>query len=633
MTQPILDVRNLQVQFTTEASSGKGNAPTVINAVDGISFQVLPGQTLGIVGESGSGKSVTSLAVMGLVPSPPGKVTAGEIWFQEGDRQIDLLKIAPQQLRDLRGGRIAMIFQEPMSSLNPVHTIGFQLTEAIQLHQQVGEAEARRRAVSLLQEVRLLPSDHDLREQLLTDGVREIDRAMNRQKEALLNRYPHQMSGGQLQRVMIAMAISCNPALLIADEPTTALDVTIQAQVLELLRELRDRRGMGMIFITHDLGLIGEIADQVAVMYEGKIVEYGAVADLFEQPRHPYTQGLLTCRPRPDRSFKVLPTVSDFMEVVTTETGERRIEARQVNVDQVLQTLPEVTPAEKHDRLQALRSQPPLLSVQNLRVAYPIKGVLGRTQHYMMAVNDVSFDIYPGETLGLVGESGCGKTTLARTLLRLVNAQSGKILFDGQDILALKPNALRQLRKEMQIIFQNPFSSLDPRMSIGEAVMEPMKIFGGKNSREFRDRASYLLNRVGLSADAMTRYPHQFSGGQRQRICIARSLAMNPRFIICDESVSALDVSVQAQVLNLLKELQEEFGLTYVFISHDLSVVKFMSDRIMVMNRGRIEEMDVADRIYESPQQEYTKTLIQAIPVGTLEQIRERQQERQQKAG
>ncbi|OUC15997.1 MAG: ABC transporter ATP-binding protein [Alkalinema sp. CACIAM 70d] len=633
MTQPILDVRNLQVQFTTEAKAGKGNRPSVINAVDGISFQVWPGQTLGIVGESGSGKSVTSLAVMGLVPSPPGRVTAGEIWFQDGDRRVDLLQIPPQQLRDLRGGRIAMIFQEPMSSLNPVYTIGFQLIEAIQLHQQVSEPEARRRAVALLQEVRLLPSDHALREQLLADGVVAIERAMNRQKEALLNRYPHQMSGGQLQRVMIAMAISCNPALLIADEPTTALDVTIQAQVLELLRELRDRRGMGMIFITHDLGLIGEIADQVAVMYEGKIVEQGTVMELFEQPNHPYTRGLLTCRPRPDRSFKVLPTVSDFMDVVTTSTGERQIEARQVNVDQVLQTLPEVTVAEKQDRLQALRSQKPLLSVQNLRVAYPVKGVLGRTQRYMMAVNDVSFDICPGETLGLVGESGCGKTTLARTLLRLVNAQSGKILFNGQDILELRPNALRQLRKEMQIIFQNPFSSLNPRMSIGNAIMEPMKIFGGKNTSEFRDRAIYLLNRVGLSVDAMTRYPHQFSGGQRQRICIARSLAMNPRFIICDESVSALDVSVQAQVLNLLKELQEEFGLTYIFISHDLSVVKFMSDRILVMNRGKIEEMDAADRIYQSPQQDYTKTLIQAIPVGTLERIRERQMQRQQQAG
>lgn len=620
MTQPLLDARNLAVQFKTDQQ--------VVQAVDGISFQVWPGQTLGIVGESGSGKSVTALAVLGLVPTP-GRISGGELWFDDGETRVDLLQLSRSQQRSYRGGQIAMIFQEPMSSLNPVYTIGFQMAEAIQLHQQVSEQEARRRAAALLQEVKLLPSDEELEEQGNSDSASNPDHAINQRKEAMLNRYPHELSGGQLQRVMIAMAISCNPKLLIADEPTTALDVTIQAQVLELLRELRDRRGMGMMFITHDLGLIGEIADQVAVMYEGKIVESGPVMEIFEQPNHPYTQGLLTCRPRPDRSLKILPTVADFMEVTTTEAGVKQISARHTNIEAVLQTLPETTLEEQFDRLQQLQDQTPLLSVKNLRVSYPVRGLLGQAQRYVHAVNQVSFNVYPGETLGLVGESGCGKTTLARALLRLVEADSGQILFDGQDVLSLRPNALRNLRKEMQIIFQNPFSALDPRMSIGEAVMEPMKIFGGKKSAEFRDRAAYLLDRVGLSASAMTRYPHQFSGGQRQRICIARSLAMNPRFIICDESVSALDVSVQAQVLNLLKELQAEFGLTYIFISHDLSVVKFMSDRILVMNRGQVEELDAADRIYRSPQRDYTRTLINAIPVGTLERIRERQSQRQ----
>jgi peptide/nickel transport system ATP-binding protein len=443
----------------------------------------------------------------------------------------------------------------------------------------------------------------------------------------MLTRYPHELSGGQLQRIMIAMAISCNPSLLIADEPTTALDVTVQAATLDLLRDLRDRRGMGMMFITHDLGLVAEIADQVAVMYEGNIVEFGPVEQIFGNPQHPYTQGLLTCRPQPDRRLKKLPTVADFMEVVTLETGERQIKARGQDMQQVLQAKQEVSATEQLDRLTALQAQEPLLSVQNLRVSFPVKGMFGQVQRHVRAVNDVSFDLYPGETLGLVGESGCGKTTLSRTLLRLIEPQKGHAYFEGKDLMALSPRAMRQMRREIQIIFQNPYSALDPRLSVGDAILEPMQIFG-RNSQGSRDRVSYLLDRVGLDPSWAKRYPHEFSGGQRQRICIARALALNPKFIICDESVSALDVSVQAQVLNLLKELQAEFGLTYIFISHDLSVVKFMSDRIMVMNQGQIEEIGPADQIYEAPQQAYTQQLIAAIPVGSLDRIRTRQAQR-----
>jgi peptide/nickel transport system ATP-binding protein len=386
------------------------------------------------------------------------------------------------------------------------------------------------------------------------------------------------------------------------------------------------------MFITHDLGLIAEIADDVAVMYQGEIVEYGSVWQIFSNPQHPYTKGLLTCRPRPDRRLKVLPTVSDFMDVITLPTGEVKITAKQTDgetdIDQVLDRLPEVSDAEQDQRLQTLHAKAPLLSVRDLSVAFPVKGVLGQVQRYVMAVNQVSFEVYPGETLGLVGESGCGKTTLSRTLLRLIEPSGGQALFDGQDIFSLSAPQLRQLRRQLQIIFQNPFSALNPRLPIGEAIAEPLKIFGRGNAGAMRERVAYLLERVGLDPHWVKRYPHEFSGGQRQRICIARSLALNPKFIICDESVSALDVSVQAQVLNLLKELQAEFDLTYIFISHDLSVVQFMSDRIMVMNKGKIEEIDAADRIYHSPQKDYTRQLIAAIPVGSLERIRQRQTQR-----
>ncbi|MDJ0737167.1 MAG: ABC transporter ATP-binding protein [Nostocaceae cyanobacterium] len=617
MRDTILDVRNLQVEF-----SGDG---TTVKAVNGISFQLHRGETLGIVGESGSGKSVTSLAVMGLVQTP-GKISGGEILFcpQANGTPIDLLKLPPKEMQLYRGGDIAMIFQEPMSSLNPVYTIGFQLTEAILRHQNISAGEAKQKAIAGLQEVKLLPSDEQIQQQYIDTGVPATDetqlaKLVNQHKQAILERYPHQLSGGQLQRVMIAMAISCNPLLLIADEPTTALDVTVQATIIELLRELQTSRNMAIIFITHDLGLIAEIADQVAVMYKGKIVEYGESGQIFTNPQHPYSKGLVACRPTLESHPQKLLTVSDYMQLEESPTGEVVIQEKQP------QEPLEVTSEEIFQRLAILEQQASLLEVRNLKVGFPVKGMFGGTKRYHMAVNGVSFDVKQGETLGLVGESGCGKTTLGRTLLRLIEPMGGEIIFQGQDITPLSGEPLQKLRRQMQIVFQNPFSALDPRMKVGDAIMEPLVIHSiGKTKKEQRERAAYLLERVGLSADAIDRYPHQFSGGQRQRICIARSLALNPKFIICDESVSALDVSVQAQVLNLLKELQDEFGLTYIFISHDLSVVKFMSDRILVMNRGEIVEQGSATNIYREPKEEYTQKLIASIPTGSPERMKRR---------
>jgi peptide/nickel transport system ATP-binding protein len=575
---------------------------------------------------------------------------------------VNLLEIPDREKQTYRGSQIATIFQEPMSSLNPVYTIGFQLTEAICLHQKVSQTEARRKAASLLQEVKLLPGDSEIRQRCLAlrqeqtraaagnqaviEDDRDLMQLVNRQKQAMLDRYPHELSGGQIQRVMIAMAISCNPTLLIADEPTTALDVTVQATILALLRELRDSRGMAMIFITHDLGVIAEIGDTVAVMYRGKIVECGAIEQIFSNPQHPYTKGLLACRPTLERQLRRLPTVSDFMDVTTNASGELVIVEKNADVDGDSSGGNPAFATGKPPRLPNISE--PLLAVNNLRVGFPVQGMFGEIKRLFMAVNDISFEVYPGETLGLVGESGCGKSTLARALLQLIPIASGKVFFEGQEITPpAKSSAapqwmanyrmqkeydrkLRWLRRDMQIIFQDPFSSLDPRLTIGDAVMEPMVIHRfGKNHKEQRDRAAYLLDRVGLNPDFMRRYPHEFSGGQRQRICIARALALNPKFIICDESVSALDVSVQAQVLNLLKELQTEFGLTYIFISHDLSVVKFMSDRAIVMNKGKIEEIGTAERIYRQPQQAYTRQLIASIPAGNLERIRQQQLGRQ----
>ena len=593
MPDPILDVQNLSVTFPTKAGA--------VSAVKSVSFSLAAGETLSLVGESGSGKSVTSLALMGLLM--PGTELSGEIWFRDPtspDAQpIDLLKLSREDRRRYRGKLISMIFQEPLTSLNPVYTCGDQLIEALQLHQKLDRSAAKARALDLFAEVKL-PDP-----------------------QQILGRYPHQLSGGQQQRVMIAIALAGDPAVLIADEPTTALDVTIQSTILDLLRDLQTSRETAIVFITHDMGVVAEIADRVAVMYKGDLVEIAPVYDLFADPQHPYTQGLLNCRPRPHQQLRRLPTVSDFMEV-EPEAGQ--IVAKVSTADEKAQLLAEVSSQEIEHHRQTLFQQTPLLQVQNLTKAFPVRtGFFGKKDAFR-AVDSVSFDVYPGETLGLVGESGCGKSTLSRCLLRLIDPTSGRILFDNQSVLELNAEAMRRLRREMQIVFQNPYGSLDSRQTIGAAITEPMQIHGlGGDAAERKARAISLLERVGLDASALRRMPHEFSGGQRQRICIARTLACEPKFIICDESVSALDVSVQAQVLNLLKDLQKDFNLTYIFISHDLSVVKFISDRIMVMNQGRLEEIGSAEDIYNSPQQPYTQKLIAAIPDAQLDDIRRRQ--------
>ncbi|MBD2189487.1 ABC transporter ATP-binding protein [Pseudanabaena mucicola] len=577
----LLSVRNLQVAFRGDEG--------IVHAVKNISFDLAQGQTLGIVGESGSGKSATALAIMGLL-GESGKITNGEVLFRpSGEVPLDLVRVSPQKMLKYRGDRMAMIFQEPMTSLNPLFTCGYQVIEAIRLHQQVSQQEAEIRTIQLFQEVQL-PNP-----------------------EQLIERYPHELSGGQLQRVMIAMAISCNPQLIIADEPTTALDVTVQATILQLLKEIQRSRQMSMIFITHDLGILAEIADQALVMNQGEVVESGATTAIFRTPQHPYTKGLIACRPQPDRQLRLLPTVSDFMEMQNGQLVEKEpSDPRYLEV-----VLPEETAA----RLSELQKQAPILSVQNLRIEFPIRSILGFKKRHFVAVNNISFDVYRGETLGLVGESGCGKTTTGRAILGLTNGVSGSVKFEGTEISQLKGEALQKLRCDLQVVFQDPYGSLNPRMSVGDAIAEPLIVHSHqerfhryRKAEARKERVAYLLERVGLTKSAMRRYPHEFSGGQRQRICIARALALNPKLIIADEPVSALDVSVQAQVLNLLKELQAEFGLTYIFISHDLGVVKFMSDRIMVMNRGEVVELGTAESIYTNPQQPYTQRLISAIP-------------------
>jgi peptide/nickel transport system ATP-binding protein len=598
MPTPILDVRNLIVEFKQD--------DRITSALKGISFQVMPGETVCVVGESGSGKSVTSLATMGLLVSSAR--VQGEIFYcnpESGKEAVNLLTLSPDDRRAYRGGQIAMIFQEPMSSLNPVYTCGNQVMEALQLHTGAAKEEAYGQAIDLFREVKL-PDP-----------------------EGMMERYPHQLSGGQIQRVMIAMALSGNPALLIADEPTTALDVTIQATILEVLREIRDRRNMSVLFITHDMGVVSEVADRVVVMFRGQVMEIAEVYDLFATPKHPYTKGLLNCRPRPDLRRKRLPTVSDFMLVSLGKDGQAEITPQPLSIVEANPRFALVTDAEQIQHAEQLLQQQPILTVDRLTKSYPISsGLFGRKAEFN-AVDQVSFDVYPGETLGLVGESGCGKTTLSRVLLRLIEPSSGEVKFDGKSVFQLNGADLRRLRQEMQIVFQNPYGSMDPRQNIGSALVEPMIIHNiGGSSEARRQKAIALLERVGLDASAMNRMPHEFSGGQQQRICIARTLTCDPRFIICDESVSALDVSVQAQVLNLLKDLQQDFGLTYIFISHDLSVVKFVSDRIMVMNRGKIEEIGPAEQVYGNPSRDYTRQLIRAIPDASLEDIRARQQAR-----
>jgi len=588
MENILLEFKNLVTEFHTEG--------TIVKAVNGVSFTLNKGETIGIVGESGSGKSVTSLSAMRLIPSPPGKISGGEIIFHEKDgTATDLLAISEEEIRKFRGNDIAMIFQEPMTSLNPVFTCGDQVMEAIILHQKLNKKDAKALTIKLFEEVQL-PTP-----------------------ERIFSTYPHQISGGQKQRVMIAMAMSCKPSVLIADEPTTALDVTVQKTILQLMQNLQKEHDMGIMFITHDLGVIAELADKVVVMYKGNIVEQGSVWDIFTNPKHPYTKGLLACRPPLDKRYTFLPTVSDFMKI--DENGE--IIDNGISVAEFTKDLaiPESERVAKHKKLY---NQKPLMQIKNLKTYFPIRnGFFGGISDHVKAVDNVSFDVYPGETLGLVGESGCGKTTIGRTIIRLEESTEGQMIYKGKDIAKMNTEELRLFRKDVQIIFQDPYSSLNPRMTIGNAIMEPMQVHGIlENDEQRKKKVEELLTRVSLDPTHFYRYPHEFSGGQRQRIGIARALAVKPKFIICDESVSALDVSVQAQVLNLLNELKEEFGLTYIFISHDLSVVKYMSDRMVVMQEGKIEEMGDADQIYNNPATKYTQKLIDAIPEGKLEDIK-----------
>ncbi|MBG6234290.1 peptide/nickel transport system ATP-binding protein [Pedobacter sp. CAN_A7] len=564
----MLNVNNLEIQFRNEEDH------SLITAVNKVSFKVEPGKVLGIVGESGSGKSVTSFSIMRLHHEGNTEIK-GDITFND----INLLNLKEEDIRAYRGNKISMIFQEPMTSLNPVFTCGFQVMEAMMLHQRINKVQAREKTLALFEEVQLPHPEH------------------------MLARYPHQLSGGQKQRVMIAMALSCNPELLIADEPTTALDVTVQKTILQLLLKLKEERQMGMIFISHDLAVISEVADEVAVMYRGEIVEQGEAKALFKNPKHAYTKGLLACRPAPERQLKVLPTVADFMG------NEER------SVKHLLESNTYTT-EEINERRSRLYQQQPLLEVENLCTWFPVnKGLFDHSNTYIKAVNNISFKVYPGETLGLVGESGCGKTTLGRSILRLTEPTSGRIIYQGKELLKLNSAELRKTRRDLQIIFQDPYSALNPRLTVGQAIMEPLQVHQlFSNDQQRKSHVLHLLEKVDLKAEHYNRYPHEFSGGQRQRIVIARALALEPKFIICDESVSALDVSVQAQVLNLLKQLQQDMGLTYIFISHDLAVVKHISDRMLVMNKGQVEEQGFPDDIYHRPQAAYTRKLIDAIP-------------------
>lgn len=578
----LLQIKNLKISFLRD---GEWN-----EAVHGVSFEVPRGKTLGIVGESGSGKSVSNLAVMRLLNEKQSKITADEITI-DGE---DILHLSENEMHDIRGKRIAMIFQEPMTSLNPVFQCGFQVAEAILAHENVTEEEAKSRVISLFKKV-MLP-----------------------RPEAIYKSYPHELSGGQKQRVMIAMALACNPEVLIADEPTTALDVTVQKEILKLLKLLQKGTpenskvsessdnapgSMSMIFISHDLGVVSEVSDYIAVMHNGRVVEYGEAQEILNNPKDPYTKGLLACRPPMDYRLKRLPIVKEFLDGTWREDTDFK--------QQLI-----VTQEERESHLKEIYSREPLLKVEHLKTWFPLKkGVFNRVYDHVKAVDDVSFEVYPGETLGLVGESGCGKTTLGRSILRLVEPSEGKIIFEGNSVMSLSGNDLREYRKHAQIVFQDPYSSLNPKMRIGDAIAEPMLVHGLEpDAKKRRDKVCELLTEVGLQPEHYQRYPHEFSGGQRQRICIARALAVHPKLIICDESVSALDVSVQAQVLNLLNRLKNDFGFTYVFISHDLSVVRFMSDRILVMYNGRPVELGDADEIFNNPKNEYTKKLIKAIP-------------------
>jgi len=566
---PILEVENLKISFSSDGVK--------LMAVNGLNYSLAKGETLGIVGESGSGKSVSSMALLKLVPTPPGKYESGMISYNGGsDNLIDL---SESEIRKYRGKEIAMIFQEPMTSLNPSHKCGKQVAEMLEVHTDWGKDQIKNEVVDLFNKVQL-PDP-----------------------ERIYKSYPHQLSGGQLQRVMIAMAVSCKPKVLIADEPTTALDVTVQKVIIELLKKLNEENGNSTIFITHDLGVINQIADNVLVMQKGEVMEYGSISEVFHNPKHPYTKGLLACRPPLEKRYSRLPVVGDFLNMDVTE-HDSYVKSLEQDTEQFL------------SNLEAIRSNPVLLDAKNIKKYYPTKtNFFGKPIEYVKAVDDVSLTLRKGESIGLVGESGCGKSTLGRVLLCLDEATSGSAVFEGQDLFSMEKKKLRKLRKDFQIIFQDPYSSLNPRMTVGEAILEPLKVHNlYKGRSERKEKVIDLLEKVGMEADHFSRYPHQFSGGQRQRICIARSLGLNPKFILCDESVSALDVSVQAQVLNLLQDLKDEFDLSYIFISHDLSVIKFIADNVLVMQKGKIVERGDVESVINNPQQEYTKMLIDAIP-------------------
>lgn len=580
----LLEIDNLKTWFHTRNG--------VVKAVDDISFTVDKGEVLGIVGESGSGKSVTVHTLMGLVPQPPGRIEGGTATFGETDLLNTSLNSTATQ-RALRGKRIAMIFQDPMTSLNPYLRISEQLIEPLLIHGLADRETALKKGVAMLEKVGIL------------DAAERV------------HSYPHEFSGGMRQRVMIAMALITDPEVLIADEPTTALDVTVQAQILRLLKELQADLGVSVIFITHDLGVIAELADRVVVMYRGHIVEQGDVLSIFAHPQHPYTKGLLACRPRLESTFKVLPTVSDYLD--EAEVDGRMVLSENPDAAAHIESLQQVAdPKIDENDLH--------LEVNDLQVHFPERaGIFSAPKGVVKAVDGISFTVARGSTLGLVGESGCGKTTTGRAILNLLMPTAGSVRFAGQEIAGFDAAAMLPLRKQMQIIFQDPYSSLNPRLTIEQALTEPMAVHGiGRQHAERRDRAAALLNEVGLEARFLRRYPHEFSGGQRQRICVARALSLEPEFIVCDEAVSAMDVSVQAQVLNLLKELQLRRNLTYIFISHDLSVVKFMADTMAVMEGGRIIEQGRAEEVYANPSEAYTRRLIDAIPRDSVDFIRER---------
>ncbi|NTZ88763.1 dipeptide ABC transporter ATP-binding protein [Burkholderia metallica] len=569
--QRVVAVDDLSVTFRREGAT--------FDAVRNVSFHVDRGETLAIVGESGSGKSVTSLALMRLVEHGGGEITGGRIAFRRrGGALVDLAQASAATMRGIRGADIAMIFQEPMTSLNPVFTVGDQISEAIALHQSKGAAEARAEALRLLDLVRIPEA------------------------RRVFVRYPHQLSGGMRQRVMIAMALSCRPALLIADEPTTALDVTIQAQILQLIRGLQDEMNMGVIFITHDMGVVAEVADRVLVMYRGEKVEEGESDRIFATPAHRYTRALLAAVPR-------------LGSMQGTDAPEK-FPLLKVDGTSAAPAAPITASAANDAQPPVDHAAPPILRVRDLVTRFPVKsGVFGRVSQYVHAVERVSFELRAGETLALVGESGCGKSTTGRSLLRLVESQSGSIEFDGRDISALKGHDLQALRRNIQFIFQDPFASLNPRLTVGFSIMEPLLVHGVASGREAQARVDWLLDKVGLPPEAARRYPHEFSGGQRQRIAIARALALNPKVVIADESVSALDVSVQAQIVNLMLDLQRELGVAYLFISHDMAVVERISHRVAVMYLGQIVEIGPRRAVFEAPQHPYTKKLMSAVPV------------------